>query len=57
MATLSFFQIVGGTARDRIMLFALATDGDVYEYNAAPEGWVPLPRGSWASSAVTLVLI
>lgn len=44
MATLSFSQIVRGTARDRITLFPLATDGDVYEYNAAREGWVSLPR-------------
>jgi hypothetical protein len=43
MATLSLSQIVSGTARDRITLFGLATNGEVYEYSAAREGWVPLP--------------
>ena len=41
--TLSFTQIVTGTVRDRVTLFGLATNGEVFEYSATREGWIPLP--------------
>jgi hypothetical protein len=41
--TLTFVQIVTGTVRDRVTLFGLATNGEVYEYNSTREGWIPLP--------------
>ena len=41
--TVSFAQITTAVVRDSMTIFGLATNGDVDEYSAAREGWVPLP--------------